>query len=123
MLPQIRSELLKLTTIRTSLYFVLVTVLFVAGIVVIQAVTAGGEFSGPLGDPATQQSLFTTAAAAPLIAICSGVWRSPLSFATRRSFPPCCSKLAGSRWSSRSRPRPWLPVRLWGRWRSSSVAA
>lgn len=69
---QIRAELLKLTTVRTSLLFALVTAGFVVMVVSIQAVTAGSEFMGPLSDEATQRSLFLTAGAAPLIAIVFG---------------------------------------------------
>lgn len=72
MFAQIRAELLKLTTVRTSLLFALVTAGFVILVVAIQAVTAGSGFMGPLSDEATQRSLFLTAGAAPLIAIVFG---------------------------------------------------
>lgn len=72
MRSQIRSELLKLTTVRTSLYFALATVVFVGGMVSIQAITAGSEFIGPLSEEPTQRSLYLSASAAPLIAIVFG---------------------------------------------------
>ncbi len=72
MLAQIRSELLKLVTVRTSLFFALAAAGFVALVLTIQAATAGGEFMGPLSDAATQRALFLTAGAAPLIAIVFG---------------------------------------------------
>jgi ABC-2 type transport system permease protein len=72
MLAQIRSELLKLATVRTSLLFVLATAALTALVVVMQAVSAGGEFMGPLADAATQEALLGSGEPVTLIAIVFG---------------------------------------------------
>jgi ABC-2 type transport system permease protein len=72
MLAQIRSELLKLATVRTSLLFVLATAALTALVVVMQAVSAGGEFMGPLSDAATQEALLGSGEPVTLIAIVFG---------------------------------------------------
>ncbi|HSK24567.1 MAG TPA: hypothetical protein VK906_15385 [Egicoccus sp.] len=72
MIAQIRAEMLKLATVRTSLLFVLATAALTALIVGMQAVTAGGEFMGPLDEPATQAALFASGEPVTLIAIVFG---------------------------------------------------
>lgn len=72
MTTQFRSELLKLTTVRTSWIFAVATSALIAVVVVLQATTAGGELMGPLDDAATQLALFTTASVSPIIAIVFG---------------------------------------------------
>jgi ABC-2 type transport system permease protein len=72
MLAQIRSELLKLATVRTSLLFVLATATLTALVLVMQAVSAGGEFMGPLADAATQEALLGSGEPVTLIAIVFG---------------------------------------------------
>jgi ABC-2 type transport system permease protein len=72
MFAQIRSELLKFTTVRTSLIFALATAAFVALMVAIQGFSADTEFMGPLTDADTQRALFLSGSVAPLIAIVFG---------------------------------------------------
>jgi ABC-2 type transport system permease protein len=72
MLAQLRAELLKLATVRTTLLFVLATGGLTALLVAIQGLGAGGEFLGPLDDPATQQALFGSGEPVTLIAIVFG---------------------------------------------------
>lgn len=72
MFAQIRSELLKLATVQTSLLFGLVTAAFVGLMVAVQAATAGTEFSEPLTSDVTQTALFQSATLAPMIAIVFG---------------------------------------------------
>jgi ABC-2 type transport system permease protein len=68
----IRSELLKLTTVRTTQAFLLATAGFVLFAVTFQAVSAGGEFMGPLADPATQHTLLTSGGIATVVAVVFG---------------------------------------------------
>jgi ABC-type transport system involved in multi-copper enzyme maturation permease subunit len=72
---QIRSELLKLRTTRTTLGLVLGLLGLVAFIVVIQLVTSHFEDAGipRLDDPATQRAIFATGSAASLFAALVGV--------------------------------------------------
>lgn len=72
MITQLRSELLKLVTVRTTGIFAGATALLIAAVVLLQAGTAGGELLGPLDEVATQRALFTTAGVAPIIAIVFG---------------------------------------------------
>jgi ABC-2 type transport system permease protein len=72
MLAQIRSELLKLATVRTSLLFVLATTALTALVVVMQAVSAGGDLMGPLSDVATQEALLGSGEPVTIIAIVFG---------------------------------------------------
>ena len=68
----LRSELSKLTTVRTTLAFLVATAGVVLLAVVLQAATAGGEFLGGLDDPATQRALFLTGEIATVIAVVFG---------------------------------------------------
>ena len=72
MTTQIRSELLKLTTVPTSTIFAAATAAFVGLLVATQAMTAGSEFSGPLTDATTQEAMFVSGGPAALIAIVFG---------------------------------------------------
>lgn len=73
MLPLIRSEFIKLATVRTNLLFLFATAAITALVVAMQAASAGGEFMGPLTEPATQQALFASGAEpVTLIAIVFG---------------------------------------------------
>jgi ABC-2 type transport system permease protein len=72
MLAQLRAELIKLATVRTTLLFVLATGALAALLVAIQGLGAGGEFLGPLDDPATQQALFGSGEPVTLVAIVFG---------------------------------------------------
>ena len=68
----LHSELLKLTTVRTTRTFLAATAGFVLLAVVFQAVAAGGEFLGPLEDPATQRALLTAGSIATVVAVVFG---------------------------------------------------
>lgn len=68
----IQSELLKLTTVRTTWTFLMATAGFVLFAVTFQAVTAGGEFVAPLADPATQHTLLTAGGIATVVAVVFG---------------------------------------------------
>lgn len=68
----IHAELLKLTTVRTTRTFLAATAGFVLLAVAFQAVSAGGEFLGPLEDPATQRALLTAGGVATLVAVVFG---------------------------------------------------
>lgn len=68
----IRAELLKLVTVRTTTIFLAATAGFVLLAVGIQASAAGGEFLGPMDDPATQRALFTAGGVATIIAVVFG---------------------------------------------------
>jgi len=72
MLSQLRGELLKLATVRTTWVFALGTSLLIVLVVTLQAATAGGELMGPLDDAATQSALFTSSTVSPIIAIVFG---------------------------------------------------
>lgn len=72
MLTQLRAELLKLATVRTTQLFVLAAGVLAALLVVVQGFSAGSEFIAPLDDPATQQALFGSAETVTLIAIVFG---------------------------------------------------
>ena len=72
MTAAIRSELLKLTTVRTTAIFLVATAGFVLLAVVFQAAAAGGEFLGPMQDPATQRALFTAGGVATIVAVVFG---------------------------------------------------
>lgn len=72
MLAQIRSEFIKLATVRTSLLFLLATAALTTLVVMMQAGSAGSEFMGPLTDPGTQEALFTSGGPVTLIAIVFG---------------------------------------------------
>jgi ABC-2 type transport system permease protein len=72
MLAQIRSELLKLTTVRTTMLFALATAGLTLLVLVLQAVSAGGELLGPLTEPATQLALLGSGGPVTLIAIVFG---------------------------------------------------
>jgi len=68
----IHAELLKLTTVRTTRTFLIATAGFVLLAVAFQAASAGGEFLGPLQDPATQRSLLTSGSIATVVAVVFG---------------------------------------------------
>lgn len=68
----LRSELLKITTVRTTTWFFAATAGFVLLAVTFQAVAAGGEFLGPLEDQATQHALFTAGGVATVITVVFG---------------------------------------------------
>ena len=72
MTTAIRSELLKLVTVRTTAIFLAATAAFVLLAVGIQAGAAGGEFLGPMQDPATQRALFTAGGVATVVAVVFG---------------------------------------------------
>jgi ABC-2 type transport system permease protein len=72
MATAIRSELLKLMTVRTSALFLACTAGFVLLAVTFQAVSAGGEFLGPLLEPATQQTLLASGALATIVSVVFG---------------------------------------------------
>lgn len=72
MTAQLRSELLKLVTVRTTWIFAGATTLLIVALVLLQAGASGGELLGPLDDVATQQALFATAGVVPIIAIVLG---------------------------------------------------
>jgi ABC-2 type transport system permease protein len=72
MLTQLRAELLKLATVRTTVLFVLASGGLAALLVVVQGVGAGSEFVGPLDDAATQRALFGSGEVVTLIAIVFG---------------------------------------------------
>lgn len=72
MTTAIRSELLKLTTVRTTRAFLVATAGFVLLAVTFQAATAGGEFIAPLTDPSTQHTLLTSGGIATVIAVVFG---------------------------------------------------
>lgn len=72
MTAQIRSEIQKITSVRTTWVFLIATAGFVALMVGVQSATAGSEFLPPLDDPGTQLAVLQTGSIAPIIAIVFG---------------------------------------------------